>query len=69
MKQDRRSSIIDKIEARCTILDMAEPAEVLGGASSSIRALLRKHFPPKTLPPKPDLPRPLWTGVVDFSTY
>jgi len=48
---------------------MAEPAEVLGGASSGIRDLLRKHFPTKTLPPKPDLPRPLWTGVVDFSTY
>ena len=48
---------------------MTEPAEVLGGASSGIRDLLRKHFPTKTPLPKPDLPRPLWTGVVDFSNY
>lgn len=51
------------------VIDDAEPAEVLGGAPTGIRALLHKHFPKKYLPPKPDLPRLLWTGVVDFSTY
>lgn len=36
---------------------------------TTIRELLRKYFPPKFLPPKPDLPRILLTGVVDFNTY
>lgn len=44
----------------------ADKPKVLGG---SIRELLRKHFPPKFLPPKPELPRPPFTGVVDFRTY
>ena len=49
---------------------MDGPAEVLGGdENTGIRALLRKHFPRPELPPKPELPRPLWTGVVDFPTY
>lgn len=37
--------------------------------AKSIRELTRKLFPPKTPPPKPDLPRPPFTGVVDFKTY
>ncbi len=37
--------------------------------ATTIRELLRKHFPPKFLPPRPDLPRPLFTGTVDFITY
>lgn len=41
---------------------------VLGGAIS-VRDLLRKHFPAITPPPKPDLPRPPFTGTVDFETY
>lgn len=35
----------------------------------SIRDLLRKHFAKLPPPPKPDLPRPFLTGVVDFRTY
>jgi hypothetical protein len=48
---------------------MSDKPAVLGGGCSSIRELLHKHFPPKFIPPKPELPRPLLTGVVDFSTY
>ena len=36
---------------------------------TTIRHLLRKHFPAKPMTPKPELPRPLFTGVVDFKTY
>lgn len=36
---------------------------------SDIRRLLRKYFPPKFLPPKPELPRAPLTGIVDFKTY
>jgi hypothetical protein len=48
---------------------MSDKPAVLVGGCTSIRELLRKHFPPKFLPPKPDLPRPVFTGVVDFKTY
>ena len=38
-------------------------------AVTTIRSLLRKYFPAPILPPKPELPRPLFTGVVDFNSY
>lgn len=46
-----------------------QPVRVAMLMAMTIRELLRKHFPPKYIPPKPDLPRPLFTGTVDFITY
>lgn len=49
---------------------MSDESQGFGEAEpQSIRTLLRKHFPAPSLPPKPELPRPLFTGVVDFKTY
>lgn len=60
-----------KIEGAASDGDAYESnkSEGIWTAGISIRALLRKHFPRPKLPPKPDLPRPLFTGVIDFPTY